>query len=605
MQLDFPSPIYPSADLRSFAFEAQDSFGDAPLATKNAGFLQRPDGTVTWLSRPTVENPVAPTSQLRVAFAGGSPDLSTIYLGYPGAIAPEDFVADPAVEGRTRGEIVATGLVPDMGLYEWHDGTLQSAGILPNGFVDPYGAIPAATQSLDGFANVPGDYANNQVSSDGSRLTFVSPEPGAGAPASDPSELYIRLRSETGPARTILVSRSEVTGEPAVDTPRAVRGPHTANANNGSSYAYVSPDGSRVFFQDIDSLTSDAPNDGSLKVYEFDVASETLHFLPGFGGTAVGGAEVNTSPIVASSRDGSVLLFVRNTEAGQELDLWNGQISLVTPLPVGGERLVLAPTRGNADGSTFVFQTNAPLPGEFPGQFNNDGIHEEIYRYEVGPNKLDCLLCPPTGKTPSGSAHMSNSTGLTEVVDSRGVSADLSRVFFDTPDSLLTQDTNTRRDVYEWEAGALNLISGGRGGSDSFLLDNSESGDDVFFATVDALVPRDQDGGYDVYDARVNGGLPEPISTPGCTSSCGEGSSAPPGSPFGAPGSTTFVGPGNAPPPVTPPLTAAQIRAKRLASALRACHAKRHRARVRCEASARKRYGVKHRGNKTKKKAKR
>ena len=89
------------------------------------------------------------------------------------------------------------------------------------------------------------------------------------------------------------------------------------------------------------------------------------------------------------------------------------------------------------------------------------------------------------------------------VVDERGISADGDRIFFDTPTPLVPQDTNTElagdrrhrkqfepqgRDVYEWENGVVYLISGGKSPRDSYLLDNSENGDDVFFATTEGLV---------------------------------------------------------------------------------------------------------------------
>ena len=46
------------------------------------------------------------------------------------------------------------------------------------------------------------------------------------------------------------------------------------------------------------------------------------------------------------------------------------------------------------------------------------------------------------------------------------------------------------------------------GSGESNLLDSSESGDDVFFATTEGLVDEDRDGEFDVYDARVGGGFP-------------------------------------------------------------------------------------------------
>jgi hypothetical protein len=87
------------------------------------------------------------------------------------------------------------------------------------------------------------------------------------------------------------------------------------------------------------------------------------------------------------------------------------------------------------------------------------------------------------------------------------MSDDGRRVFYQTATALVPQDTNGQTDVYEWTPSGVSLISSGRSHEASFVLDNSASGDDVFFATTAGLDPRDTDGSYDVYDARVGGGF--------------------------------------------------------------------------------------------------
>jgi hypothetical protein len=154
-------------------------------------------------------------------------------------------------------------------------------------------------------------------------------------------------------------------------------------------------------------------------------------------------------------------------------------------------------------------------------------------------------------------------------VDERGVSADGDRVFFDSRDPLVAQDTNTDSpevpcveevtcaqgwDVYEWENGVVYLISTGKSPRDSWLLDSSESGDDVFFATTEGLVPGDTDGGYDVYDARVpHPGDSPPAAVVPCEGSVCQGPPRVP-SPLAVPASASFSGLGNpvAEPAVTP-----------------------------------------------------
>jgi hypothetical protein len=145
---------------------------------------------------------------------------------------------------------------------------------------------------------------------------------------------------------------------------------------------------------------------------------------------------------------------------------------------------------------------------------------------------------------------------------SRVLSADGNRVFFDSKDALSPQDTNGVQDVYEWVepgidscarmAGCIFLLSGAASTSDSAFVDASANGADVFFVSRASLVPRDTDQLRDLYDARVGGGFPEPApASPACE---GEGClpqvSAP--SSFGSLASATFTGNGNVAPAHTP-----------------------------------------------------
>jgi hypothetical protein len=105
------------------------------------------------------------------------------------------------------------------------------------------------------------------------------------------------------------------------------------------------------------------------------------------------------------------------------------------------------------------------------------------------------------------------------------LSADGNRVFFETTEPLVSQDTNKGVDVYEWEAsgegtcersqGCIQLISGGHSPEPSYFLDADEDGGDAFFLTAASLYPLDP-GSYDVYDAREGGGFTVPTSPIPC-----------------------------------------------------------------------------------------
>jgi hypothetical protein len=100
-------------------------------------------------------------------------------------------------------------------------------------------------------------------------------------------------------------------------------------------------------------------------------------------------------------------------------------------------------------------------------------------------------------------------------------------VFFSTAEALVPDDVNGKRDAYQYDTatGALHLLSTGRSTSDSWFLDASADGRDAFFVTRERLVGWDVDTVYDLYDARVGGGFPEPtVAPPPCSGDACQGS---------------------------------------------------------------------------------
>lgn len=568
-----PVWLEPSEDLSSVTFTAHSPFAPASLDFTNPEFsfvstyLSSEGGPATWLGAPTAEDPVPALEEVQEAsdlvLVGASADMSVVYYEYYGTLL--------AKEDDARKPIVAEGNSNAWGIYEWRDGRLKAAGLLPSGQEDEYGAV-AASVGVETLGALPFDF-DNQVSSNGNTMLFVSPSPEAGS--GRPSQLYARIDGTT----TILLSRSSLTGLPSASGVDAV---NNLSQSHVRSYAYGSPDGSHAFFASEDQLTSDAPSDGTLKEYEFDLQTESLSYLP-----------TVTAPILVSSEDGSTLAFDDTRAGHNELAVFSdGHTTDVVPLPPPGEGngpLYVAPVRLDSAAKSLVFQTNSPIAG-----FNNRAGLAEIYRYDIASEGLSCISCPGVGHASTGSASLSNddSPNATQLVtDSRGISEDGSEIFFDTPDSLVPTDTNEARDVYEWHAGHLSLISAGSGSGESVFLDNSASGGDVFFATTEDLSGTDTDGSFDVYDARVGGGIASAggEASSGCANGCPPAVSQP--QPLSL-ASTSLFGRGEQ--VVSPirhggprPLT----RAQKLARSLRACRRKHGHARHACEGRARKRYG--------------
>jgi hypothetical protein len=577
-----PASVDPSADLTHVMFHAHQGLfapppnpqcgkkgeegGELYLGDSNAGFAN-----ATWLDRPQTPNPVENCTNTPASggLVGGTPDFSTVYFTYPGTLLPEDAARVPHANQA-------------WGLYEYSSGGgLREAGVLPDGSLDPFGAVPAASQT---GRTVTG----NQVSADGSRLFFVSPDPESCVKgnncAVDPPELYVRENGD----KTLLVSQDtllpKLGGLPA-SAPGGVSEmfnptPYT-NAGTGvvapggptGSDVFASPDGSQAFFQSEDKLTADAPEgppgNVSPKTYDFDVNTGSLTYLPGVVG------EIETV-----SADGSSMVFLSPGAVASPavLELWSagpggGTVTPITQLTGQTTRsypnlnrppLDVAVARMSTDGSAVVFMTGMSLPGAF----NSGTGVEQVYRYDVPANTISCVSCPPVGVAPTSNAELSTLQANEEepldgdigMVDERGVSDDGDRVFFDTADPLVPQDTDGTRDVYEWENGTVYLLSSGRSLSNNYFLDSSENGGDVFFATTDGLVPGDTDGAYDVYDARVpHPGDNPPVAAVPCQGSVCQGPPRVP-VPLGAPASATFSGLGSVvPEPVTtPPQTVAK-----------------------------------------------
>ena len=306
------------------------------------------------------------------------------------------------------------------------------------------------------------------------------------------------------------------------------------------------------------------------------------------------------------------------------------------------------PTRVSPDGQWLELMAQESLTGYDNRDAVNGRLDAEVYLYDAGTSRLSCASCDPTGARPVGREYFQLEPGSGGLVggprsiwgSSEWVAANVpgwqhtnigeevqdhqsrylsdgGRLFFNTDDALVPQDVNGTQDVYEFEppgvgtcttasvtfsehsGGCVGLVSSGTSPTESGFLDASEGGGDVFFITGERLVPQDFDTSLDIYDAhecttqvpcRPVVGSPPPCST---GDACKPAPTPQPAI-YGSPSSATFSGVGN----VTPAMAGGAApkslsRSQKLARALKACHAKRGKARAVCERRARKRYAVK------------
>jgi hypothetical protein len=281
------------------------------------------------------------------------------------------------------------------------------------------------------------------------------------------------------------------------------------------------------------------------------------------------------------------------------------------------------PVQATPDGQFLVFQSVGDLTGgdasAVPQIFEYDATSEALVRVSRGSTSYEPQGSESADAHPSTiyEQHYGNEdVSPAGTSTSLSVSADGSTVVFASSAALTAEalpaseasagaPVNENWNIYEYRsavsdggsiaAGDVYLISDGVNSSAVHLLGLSASSDDVFFTTADRLVPQDTDTQYDIYDARSDGGFAAPDPSAVCDS-C---EAAPLAQPLMVVSPEPATGPsaGNSVPAISKPAvnagkTAAQIRAKKLARALRACARDRsRRKRTMCEKRARHNYG--------------
>jgi hypothetical protein len=441
-------------------------------------------------------------------------------------------------------------------LYESADGVVRLAGILPDGTAAPTSI--AGQGAGYGYTQL----TPHTISADGTRVFFAVPQGTCDAFVC--GELYLR----TGGSSTVKLNASERSlPDPGPDP----RSPLPA------TYWDASVDGSRVLFTTTEALTDDAPVDNTEKLYLYDASKpdtdpHNLTFLsvdrePADGQSSVVG-------VIGASADGHYVYLVANGQLvsggpvsglGDGVYLWHdGEINFVGRLQPGSENenlnaswtLTAKQAQVTPDGKHLLFSSGARTgpTGYDQGTCNDENVGpgcRELYVYSAESHQLRCVSCNPTGAPATADASdailLDTNGPQTASHVARALTDDGKRVFFTTPEALVPQDVNGQSDVYEYDvpSGTVHLLSDGQASAGAYFMETTPSGDDAFFVTRQALVGWDRDTNYDMYDARVNGGFPDPSPVAACS---GDGClGAPAGAPAGlSPGSELFAGPGNA-----------------------------------------------------------
>ena len=368
-------------------------------------------------------------------------------------------------------------------VYQWDEGVLSLAGILPDGTVPPGGSDGAHPSY------------RASISADGTRLLFVA---SAGA---DP-QLYQRV----GGSRTAWISEPEFDVTDPSAPPGSVRDPV------GVTLRAATPDGRNVFFTTGSPLLRDDTNE-TADVYRWTASEDpanddnlTRITENGFDGLIIG-----------MSDDGGRVYYLTR---GNELIAWDHGVVLsinravAFPSTQNSIAIDASPGLGRVtpDGRYLALLSDANVRGFGPtGEVTNG--HYEMYFYRLG-GALRCISCPLVEATFDVSIIPSATSGVISYafpgIRPRFLS-DGGRVFFTTAEALVEQDTNGVADTYEYDPAtdSLSLVSAGKGSDPATFTDASASGDDVFLVTRQRLVASDRDDLVDLYDARIGDALPD------------------------------------------------------------------------------------------------
>ena len=543
-----------SSDLSAGVLSTNDKQSLSPQAPSGYANLYVHTSEGTGYQPLLTTTPHRAPAEFSIRYAGGSANFGHLLF------EANDALTANAVDGGSE----------QNNLYDSVDGSLYLVNVLPDGETEPNAAFGSgyAPREHPGLSGV--------ISADGSRVFWTDLNTGV---------LYVR-ENDAAPQSPVVDGRCTVAADAC-----------TVQVAAGGQFWTASADGAKVFYIE-----------GGL--YEYDLESgETVDLSPG----------VEAQGVIGAGEDGEYVYYV---DAADNLELWHDGVTTfiatlsggdleggVEPLDhpeneagdleadLGYRTAVVAP-----DGRGLVFMSSQSLTG-----YHNEGL-DEVFVYQAEQNRLTCVSCNPSGEAPvANELDRGASLGAfipisrSVMYQPRVISEDGSRVFFDSGQSLVSNATNGKIDVYEWErdgtgscgqsAGCVYLLSSPTNPSNSFLVDASASGDDVFMVTEAQLVAQDQNDDYDLYDVRVGA---QPLASSACTGSGCQGVPAAPPI-FATPASVTFAGVGNFAPSVSKPAVKVKAkpltRAQKLAKALTACKAKHNKQRrSACEQKARRTY---------------
>jgi hypothetical protein len=447
----------------------------------------------------------------------------------------------------------------------------------------PVGIDPGGEQC---DARIP--FVENSVSADGAIAFFAVEAGGCGAGSPAVREIFARVDG----THTVAISEPSASDCSACDTSPGVLGE--------AMFMGASSDGSKAFFTTTQPLLG---SDTSANLYEYDFGSQPGQRLIQIGGGEwVGGkaeiADGGESAAVKISRDGSHVYFIAQGAlpgvvnnrgqspqvGGENLYVFerdarypDGRTSFIATLPpeafneFKSNSVGVPEATATPDGRYLVFTSHGELTAD------DTSTARQVFEYDAQTGSLVRVSIGQNGFNNNGNTSAFDAGTPKEGSNqARAVSDDGRYVVFESADGLTPQALNgfeeefqfdqyekrkyQAQNVYEYHDGNVYLVSDGQdtaqyeGVSAVKAVGLSRSGRDVFFSTADGLVSGDVDSQLDLYDARIDGGFPAPVSLlPACSGDACQGPLSPspvllaPGSEFQAGGNPPLAEPASAP----------------------------------------------------------
>jgi hypothetical protein len=461
---------------------------------------------------------------------------------------------------ETEGPLLG-GLSADHGFLFWNVLPPDRGSALLNGKRTDYVRYPDGTSQLVGRGSLADDQlaVGKFIATDGTHIVFTTEPSG------------IQLEPDSPPAGTIAVY--DRTADETTHLVSLLPGNVTPAAGQNARYVGASADGSAIAFEigstlylrrdDSETIEvvqgasafAGVSEDGALvsyakagNLFSFDAATATTTPLTSsadasFANVSGDGSRAyfvspsvlpgsGTNPNGDSAQPGAENLYLSDrttvrfvatlTKRDVEGEFRGGQVDGLGlwSAAVGTGGVGIDPSRTNPEGTVLLFTSRADL-----SDYDSQG-HAEVYRYDSAANLLSCLSCNPTmlpALSESSLASVGTAPPTPEPFSAFAIvpnlRADGLRVFFQTSEALLPNDTDGHQDVYEWEedgvgscaipGGCVYLISSGHSARNDYLYGASASGDDVFFTSSDRLLRGDSETTPSIYDARREGGFAE------------------------------------------------------------------------------------------------